>query len=106
MGIRFCWSQTALQQALSLPIVEQALGSTAVHSARMQQAPSSSVQRMHNEAIPAEYERYERIYEQVWEGYSPYGRDCEVYASDAYAPTSPKGDSHPTGTQKKLPNMN
>nr|WP_068500240.1 transposase [Paenibacillus kribbensis] len=44
--------------------VEQALGSTAAHSARMQQAPSSSVQRMHNEAIPAEYER---IYEQVWE---------------------------------------
>ncbi|MEC0237851.1 hypothetical protein P4H71_26395 [Paenibacillus kribbensis] len=69
-------------------IVEQALGSTAVHSARMQKAPSSSVQRMHNEAIPAEYER---IYEQVWEGYSPYGRDCEVYANEAYAPGPPRG---------------
>lgn len=44
--------------------VEQALGSTAVHSARMQQAPASTVQRMHNEAIPVECER---IYGQVWE---------------------------------------
>ena len=44
--------------------VEQALGSTAAHSARMQQAPASTVQRMHNEAVPAECER---IYEHVWE---------------------------------------
>ncbi|MCU6711655.1 ISL3 family transposase [Paenibacillus sp. J5C_2022] len=44
--------------------VEQALGSTAAHSARMQQAPASTVQRMHNEAVPAECER---IYERVWE---------------------------------------
>lgn len=44
--------------------VEQALGSTAAHSARMQQAPASTVQRMHHEAIPAECER---IYAQVWE---------------------------------------
>jgi transposase len=45
--------------------VEQALGSTAAHSARMQQAPASTVQRMHNEAVPVECER---IYERVWEG--------------------------------------
>lgn len=44
--------------------VEQSLGSTAAHSARMQQAPASTVQRMHNEAILAECER---IYERVWE---------------------------------------
>lgn len=44
--------------------VEQALGSTVAHSARMQQAPASTVQRMHHEAVPAECER---IYAQVWE---------------------------------------
>lgn len=44
--------------------VEQALGSTAAHVARMQQAPASTVQRMHNEAVPAECER---IYEHIWE---------------------------------------
>ena len=32
--------------------VEQALGSTAAHSARMQQAPTSTVQRLHQEAGP------------------------------------------------------
>ncbi|MFD0717608.1 hypothetical protein [Paenibacillus sp. GCM10027626] len=40
--------------------VEQALGSTAAHGARMQQAPASTVQRMHNDAVPTECER---IYE-------------------------------------------
>lgn len=44
--------------------VEQALGSTAAHSARMQQAPASTIQRIHHEAVPAEGER---IYKQVWE---------------------------------------
>ncbi|MHA6482440.1 ISL3 family transposase [Paenibacillus sp. strain BS8-2] len=44
--------------------VEHALGSTAAHSARMQQAPASTVQRMHNEAVPVECER---IYDRVWE---------------------------------------
>lgn len=44
--------------------VEQALGSTAAHSARMQDAPASTVQRMHNEAVPAECER---IYDCIWE---------------------------------------
>ncbi|MNP02436.1 Transposase [compost metagenome] len=44
--------------------VEQALGSTAAHSARMQQAPASTVGRMQNEAIPLESDW---IYAQVWE---------------------------------------
>lgn len=43
--------------------VELALGSTATHSARMQQAPASTVQLMHNEAVPLEAQR---IYEQAW----------------------------------------
>nr|WP_231578462.1 MULTISPECIES: transposase family protein [Paenibacillus] len=34
--------------------VEQALGSTATHSARIQQLPASTVQRMHDEAVPVE----------------------------------------------------
>ncbi|WP_342436644.1 ISL3 family transposase [Paenibacillus sp. FSL L8-0436] len=42
---------------------EQALGSTAAHSARMQQLPTSTVQRMHNEAVPVECERIEK---HVW----------------------------------------
>ena len=53
-----------LKSLLEISNVEQALGSTAAHSARMQQAPASTVQRMHNEAVPAECER---IYERVWE---------------------------------------
>jgi len=44
--------------------VEQALGSTAAHSARMQQAPASTVQRMQEESLPIEKAR---IYEHVWE---------------------------------------
>ncbi len=44
--------------------VEQSLGSTAAHSARMQHTPVSTVQRMHNEAVPLESDR---IYQQVWE---------------------------------------
>lgn len=36
---------------------EQAFGSTAAHSAQMQQAPASTVQRMHNDAVPVESER-------------------------------------------------
>lgn len=43
--------------------VEHALGSTAEHSARMQQTPASTVQRMHKKAVPA---LCERIEEQVW----------------------------------------
>jgi transposase len=42
---------------------EQALGSTAAHSARMQQAPTTTVQQMHNEFVPQECERHA---EQVW----------------------------------------
>lgn len=44
--------------------VEQTLGSTATHGARMQQAPASTVQHMHNEAVPA---LCNALYEQVWE---------------------------------------
>nr|WP_256873667.1 hypothetical protein [Paenibacillus kribbensis] len=69
-------------------IVEQALGSTAVHSTRMQQAPSSSVQRMHNEAIPAEYER---IYEQVWKGNSPYGETAKFMLTMLMLQRPPRG---------------
>jgi transposase len=43
---------------------EQAIGSTAAHSARMQQAPASTVQRMHNEALPVESERLSKL---AWE---------------------------------------
>ena len=46
-----------------LQTVEQALGSTAAHSARMQEAPASTVQRMHQEALPAESERLSK---QAW----------------------------------------
>jgi transposase len=42
---------------------EQALGSTAAHSARIEQAPASTIQRMHNEAVPLESER---LSEQSW----------------------------------------
>ncbi len=42
---------------------EQTLGFTVAHSSRVQQVPASTVQRMHNEAVPA---ACERIHEQVW----------------------------------------
>lgn len=45
-------------------VVEQALGSTAAHSARMQQTPASTVQRMHNAAVPLESERLSK---QAWQ---------------------------------------
>lgn len=40
---------------------EQAYGSTAAHSAFMQQAPSRTLGQMHNEAIPAESERLSQL---------------------------------------------
>ncbi|MEK3795551.1 transposase [Paenibacillus sp. FSL R7-0204] len=43
--------------------VNQALGFTAAHSARIQEAPASTVQRMHQEALPAESER---LLKQAW----------------------------------------
>nr|WP_267885650.1 hypothetical protein [Paenibacillus durus] len=46
-----------------LQTVEQALGSTAAHSARMQEAPASTVRRMHQEAISTESER---LTKQAW----------------------------------------
>jgi transposase len=42
---------------------EQAFGSTAAHSALMQQAPASTVERMHCEALPVECERLSK---QAW----------------------------------------
>lgn len=43
--------------------VAHALGSTAAHSARMQEAPASTVQRMHQDALPIECER---LTKQAW----------------------------------------
>lgn len=70
--------------------VEQALGSTVAHSARMQQAPASTVQRMHHEAVPAECKR---IYAQVWEE----AKDMEdlVLGVDDFA--NKKGHTYNTG---------
>lgn len=44
--------------------VEQVLGSTAAHGARMQKAPASTVQHMQNEAVPV---LCDALYDQVWE---------------------------------------
>lgn len=44
--------------------VEQTLGSTAAHSARMQQMPASTVLRFHHEAIPG---MSEQVQAQAWE---------------------------------------
>lgn len=43
--------------------VEQTLGSTAAHSARIHQAPASTVQRMHEEAIP---QMSEQVQAEAW----------------------------------------
>jgi transposase len=50
-------------RAFRAQTIEQALGSTAAHSARMQEAPSSTVQRMYQEALPGESER---LCKQAW----------------------------------------
>ncbi|AET61210.1 transposase IS204/IS1001/IS1096/IS1165 family protein [Paenibacillus terrae HPL-003] len=50
-------------QAFRAQTVEQTLGSTAVHSALMQQAPVSTVQRMHQEALP---KACEHLTKQAW----------------------------------------
>ena len=52
--------------------VEHALGSTAAHSARIQQAPVSRVQLMHIETVPLESER---LYNQAW-------KEAEASAED------------------------
>ena len=69
---------------------EQALGSTAVHSARMQQAPASTIQHFHDEAAPAEAQR---IYEHVWK--EAKNTTELVLGVDDFA--SKKGQSYNTG---------
>nr|WP_240644332.1 transposase family protein [Paenibacillus paeoniae] len=57
--ISFVWTDDFVgpKQRYSLAFraqtVEQALGSTTAHSASMQEAPVSTVQRMHQDALPA-----------------------------------------------------
>lgn len=59
----FVGSKERYSRLFRAQCVEQALGSTAAHSARMQETPASTLQRMHQEAVPTESER---IYEQAW----------------------------------------
>ena len=67
--ISFVWTYAFVgpkqrySRAFRIQTVEQALGSTAAHSARMQEAPASTVQRMHQEALPAESQRLSK---QAW----------------------------------------
>jgi transposase len=67
--VGFVWSYTWVgpkeqySRLFRSQTVNQALGSTASHSARMQDLPASTVQRMHQEALPAENER---LLEQAW----------------------------------------
>lgn len=67
--IRFVWNYTFVgpkqrySRDFRAQIVEQALGSTAAHSAYIQQAPASTVQRMHQEALP---QACERLTKQAW----------------------------------------
>ncbi|MNE00231.1 Transposase [compost metagenome] len=67
--ISFVWTydfvgpKQRYSRAFRSQTVEQALGSTAAHSARMQEAPASTVQHMHQEALPNESER---LLEQAW----------------------------------------
>jgi len=58
---RTCRTQAALQQAFPLPCRRTSPRFDS-RPARMQQAPASTIQRIHHEAVPAECER---IYEQV-----------------------------------------
>ncbi|QWU16168.1 ISL3 family transposase [Paenibacillus sophorae] len=68
-SVGFVWSyefvgpKQRYSRLFRLQTVEQALGSTAAHSARMQEAPASTVQRMHQEALPAQSER---LAQQAW----------------------------------------
>lgn len=67
--IGFVWSYSCVGPkeqyscAFRSQTVEQALGSRAAHGERMQEAPASTVQRMHQEALPAESER---LLKQAW----------------------------------------
>jgi transposase len=68
--IRFVWNydfvgpKQQYSHAFRSQTVEQALGSTAAHSARIQEAPASTVQRMHQDALPAVSER---LTAQAWQ---------------------------------------
>lgn len=69
--------------------VEQALGSTAAHSARLQQLPASIVQRMHNAAVPLECER---IKKQVWTAVKEMSNlvlGVDDFATEKVIPTIP-----------------
>jgi transposase len=70
--------------------VEQALGSTVAHSARIQQAPASTVGHMYDEVVPI---GSERIYEQVWE--DAKGTTDLVLSVDDFA--IKKGHTYNTG---------
>ncbi|WP_281884151.1 transposase [Paenibacillus sp. YYML68] len=74
-AIGFVWSYDFVRpkqrysQLFRSRIVEHALGSTAAHSAQMQQTPVSTVQDMHNKAVPMLSEQLiERAWEEAQEG--------------------------------------
>ncbi|MEK5318495.1 transposase [Paenibacillus sp. FSL L8-0644] len=60
---RFCLvvcmgeGERTIQPSFGSQTVHQTLGSTVAHSARVQEAPASMVQRMYQKALPAENER-------------------------------------------------
>ena len=68
-GISFVWAyefvgpKQRYSHLFRLQTVEQAFGSTAAHSARMQETPASTVQRMHQEALPTASKHLE---ERAW----------------------------------------
>jgi transposase len=70
--------------------VEQTLGSTAAHTARMQETLASTVQRMHQEALPAECERLSK---QAW--HEADNSSSLVLGVDDYA--IKKGHTYNTG---------
>lgn len=95
-GIRFVWSYVFVgpkqrySQAFRAQTVEHALGSTAVHSSHMQQAPASTVQRMHQEALP---KTCERLKKQAW--HEATNSSNLVLGIDDFA--SKKGHTYNTG---------
>lgn len=94
--ISFVWTydfvgpKQRYSRAFRTQTVEQALGSTAAHSARMQESPASTVQRMHQEALPAESER---LCKQAW--CEAQGASDLVLGIDDFA--TKKGHTYNTG---------